>query len=443
MELLFPFLVIVILILLNGLFVAAEFAIIGVRRSRMEQLAEDGNLTAAWVRRVLADSRKTDRWIATAQLGITLASLGLGMYGEPVIAHLIEGPLHDWFGLEGAIVHSISFLFALSVITYLHVVIGEMVPKSLALQRPEGTVLSLTGPMRLIQRLFSIPVTFLNRIGLLLLRLLRIPTPGEGSRLYTADEIELIVAESAEGGLLQSFQEQLVANIFDFSERRVGQVMTHRTAITALPITASEADLRELVASSRFSRVPVYQTDIDDIVGVLHVKAFIRQQLSGAPFDLRALLQDVPFVPETLPVVEVLTRLKRQRLHMAIVMDEHGGTSGLVTLEDLIEEVVGEVRDEFDSEEEPPLTRVAPGHIVARGTLLLDELKEVVTIGQHAHDVHTVGGLVIAELGRRPLQGDEVSFGALTMRVEVVEGLAVRRVSIRFPADVGPTPDGA
>jgi CBS domain containing-hemolysin-like protein len=443
MELLFPFLVIVVLILLNGFFVAAEFSIIGVRRSRMEQLAEQGNQTAAWVRQVLADSRKTDRWIATAQLGITLASLGLGMYGEPVIAHLIEGPLHDWFGLEGAIVHSISFFVALSIITYLHVVIGEMVPKSLALQKPEQSVLSLTRPMRLIQRLFSIPVTVLNSIGLLLLRLLRVPPPGESSRLYTADELELIVTESAEGGLVESFQEQLAANIFDFSERRVGQVMTHRTAITALPITASEADLRELATSLRFSRVPVYQADIDDIVGVLHIKAFIRQQLSEAPFDLRGLLRDVPFVPETLPIVEVLTTLKRQRLHMAIVMDEHGGTLGLVTLEDLVEEVVGEVRDEFDSEEEPPLTRVAPGHVVAQGTLLLDEIKDVVPIGEHGHDVHTVGGLVMAELGRRALQGDEVFFGAVTMRVEAVEGLAVRRVSIHFPADVGPATDGA
>jgi CBS domain containing-hemolysin-like protein len=438
MDSLFPFLVIVVLVLLNGFFVAAEFSIIGVRRSRMEQLAEDGNQTAAWVGRVLADSRKTDRWIATAQLGITLASLGLGMYAEPAIAHLIEGPLHDWFGLEGAIVHTISFLVALSIITYLHVVVGEMVPKSLALQKPEGSVLSLTRSMRLIQRLFSIPVTVLNSIGLLLLRLLRIPPPGESSRLYTADELELIVVESAEGGLVESFQEQLAANIFDFSERRVGQVMTHRTAITALPITASEADLWELVASAPFSRVPVYQADIDDIVGVLHVKAFIRQQLSGGPFDLRALLRDVPFVPETLPIVEVLTRLKRQRLHMAIVMDEHGGTLGLVTLEDLIEEVVGEVRDEFDGEEEPPLVRIGPGHVVARGTLLLDEIQEFVPIGDHGHDVHTLGGLVMAELGRRPLEGDEVSFGTVTMRVEAVEGLAVRRVSIHFPADVGP-----
>jgi len=223
----------------------------------------------------------------------------------------------------------------------------------------------------------------------------------------------------------------------------VGQVITHRTSITALPITASEVDLRELVANARFSRVPVYQDDIDDVIGVLHIKAFIRQQLSGAPFDLRALLQDAPFLPETLPIDEVLATLKRQRLHMAIVMDEHGGTLGLVTLEDLIEEVMGEVRDEFDSEEQAPLTLVAPGHIVAQGALLLEEIENYVSLGAHGHDVHTVGGLVLAELGCRPFQGDEVSFGDVLMRIEAVERLAIRRVSIRFPADIGPVLDGS
>jgi CBS domain containing-hemolysin-like protein len=439
MELLLPFLIIIVLVLLNGFFVAAEFAIIGVRRSRMEQLAEEGNRTAAWVRRVLVDSDKTDRWIATSQLGITLASLGLGMYAEPAIAHLIEEPLHDWFGLEGAIVHSISFVLALAFITYLHVVIGEMVPKSLALQRPEGTVLSLTPPMRLVQRLFSVPVTVLNRIGLLFLRLFRIPPPTEGSQLYTADELEFIITESSEGGLLESFEEELATNIFDFSERRVGQVMIHRTSITALPITASESDILELTASSRFSRVPIYQDTIDDIIGVLHLKEFVRQQLSETSFDLRALLRDVPFVPETLPINTLFAMLKRQRLHMAIVMDEHGGTLGLVTLEDLIEEVVGEVQDEFDSEEEPPLTLVAPGHIVVQGTLPLDEIEAYVSLGEHGHDVNTVGGLVMAELGCRPFQGDEVSFGPVTLRIEIMEGLAIRRVSIRYPKDARPT----
>jgi len=434
-ALLLSWIVIAALIALNGFFVAAEFAIIGVRRSRMEQLAEEGNRTARWVRGVLVDSRRTDRWIATAQLGITLASLGLGMYGEPAIAHVIEDPLHEWFGLNDAIVHTISFLFALSLITYLHVVVGEMVPKSLALQKPEGVVLSLTPYMRLSGRIFSIPVTVLNQIGLLLLRLLRIPPPSDSSRLYTADELELIISESSAGGLVEDFEQQLAANIFDFSQRRVGQVMVHRTSITALPITASEPEVLALVAKAPYSRVPVFDTNIDDIVGVLHIKDFVRQQLSGAPFDLRALLRDMTFVPETLPVDELLTTLKGQQQQIAIVMDEHGGTLGLVTFEDLIEEVVGEVRDEFDTEEEPPITIVAPGHLVAQGTVLLEDILEYVPLGKPRHDVQTVGGLVMAELGRQPARRDEVALGAVTLRVEAVERQAVTRVSVHFPPD--------
>jgi CBS domain containing-hemolysin-like protein len=435
MGIIFSFLVIAVLILLNGLYVASEFSIIGARRPRIEQLAEEGNRAAPWVRRVKLDRNRTDRWIATAQLGITLASLGLGMYAEPAIAHLIEGPLHDWFGLEGAIVHTISFLFALSLITYLHVVIGEMVPKSLALQRPERTVLSLADFMRFSGRIFSLPVTLLNRTGLLVLRLLRIPPPSESSRLYTANELELIITESSDGGLLEDFEQQLAANIFDFSERRVGQAMTHRTSITAIPITASEADILELVATERFTRVPVFRADIDDIVGVLHIKDFVRQQLSDAPYDLPGLLRDVSFVPETLPVVRLLATLKGRRQHMAIVMDEHGGTLGLVTLEDLIEEVVGEVRDEFDTEEATPITVIEPGHIMVQGTVLLEDISEYVAIGDRGHDIQTVGGLVLSELGHRPSEGDEITLGGATLRVEATERLAVTRVSIHFPSD--------
>jgi CBS domain containing-hemolysin-like protein len=355
------------------------------------------------------------------------------MYGEPAITHLIEDPLHDWFGLSGAAVHTVSFVIALSLITYLHVVVGEMVPKSLALQKPVGTVLSLTRPMRFSGRIFSIPVTALNWIGLLVLRVLRIAPPTEGSRLYTADDLEHIITESSAGGVVEDFEQELAANIFDFSERRVGQVMTHRTSIMAIPVTASESYILQLVATARFSRVPVYRDNIDDIVGVLHIKDFVRQQLSEEPYDLRVLLREVLFVPETLPVGEPLAKFTAQHQHMAIVIDEHGGTLGLVTLEDLIEEVVGEVQDEFDTEEEPPITVVAPGHIVVQGTVLLEDINEYVVICEHGHDVHTVGGLVMAELGRRPARGDKIILGNVTLRVEAVERLAITRVSVHFP----------
>jgi CBS domain containing-hemolysin-like protein len=387
------------------------------------------------VRNIVHDPNQVDQYVATAQLGITLASLGLGMYGEQAIAHLIEVPLHDWFGLEGTIVHTISFIISLTLITYLHVVVGEMVPKTLALQNPERMVLLLTAIMRFVKQIFGIPVKLLNQIGLLVLRLLRIPPPGSDRELYTPDELELIVTESAAGGLLEEQEQELVANIFDFAERRVGQVMTPRTMMKMIPVTISEEKLLQLITHTPHSRLPVYEGRIDNIIGVLHLKEFVRQQLMSEPFDLRALLWQVPFVPENLSAKTLLASFRNQHLHMAIVIDEHGGILGLVTLEDLVEEVVGEVQDEFDVEEEPPLELVEPGHLRVQGTVLLETLEPYIVLDTLGHDVETVGGLALAQLGRPPLEGDQITVGDATLEVEAVTGLAVKRVSLYFPVE--------
>jgi CBS domain containing-hemolysin-like protein len=437
MSVLISFIIIAILILVNGLFVASEFAIIGVRPTRIEQLAARGKRGAKWVQGILDDRRKTDRYIATAQLGITLASLGLGMYAEPAIAHLIEAPLHDWFGLEGTIVHTISFILALSLITYLHVVIGEMVPKSLALQNAEGTVLSLSTPMRLTGKLFSIPVTVLNRIGLWTLKLLRIEPPGEDSRLYSLDELELLVSESYAEGLLEDHEQELVTGILDYADETVEQVMMPRRMITAIPDTIGEEELLEVFAGTPYTRLPVYRDSIDDVTGILHLKDLVRQQLSDQPFELRPLLRPVSYVPVTVPVKTVLSEFQKRRQQIAIVIDEHGGTEGLVTVEDILEEVVGEVRDEFDVEEEEPLTLVEPGLLIVQGAVQLEEIESYLPKDQRQQEVQTVGGLVWDRLGRRPEVGDEVALGDVTFRVEAMEGLAVTRVSVRFPARRG------
>jgi CBS domain containing-hemolysin-like protein len=431
MSLLFPLIVIIFLILLNGLFVAAEFAIIGVRPSRLEQLSAEGNETAREVHTILRNPGRVDRYIATAQLGITLASLGLGMYAEPQIAHLIEGPLESWFHLEEALLHTIGFILALSIITYLHVVVGEMVPKSLALQSSEKTVLALNGPMTLFRKVFLIPVRVLNWIGLLVLRLFRVPPPAHGAG-FSAEELELIVSESHAGGLLNEQEQEMVANVFDFSKRRVAEVMTPRTRISAIPITTTEQQLLDLLEEPFYNRLPVYKGSVDSIIGILHIKDFIRQQNTGTPFDLRALLRQVPFVPETLLIKQLLAVFRLQNPQIAIVVDEHGGTVGLVTLEDLIEEVFGEVRDEFDPPEEQPLVEVAPGELLARGDVIIDEIQDYVNLGDHEHDVYTIGGLVTAELGHLGVVGEEVVIGDARILVEAVDGLSIQRVSIRF-----------
>lgn len=426
------------LVLLNGLFVAAEFAIIGVRHSRVEQLADEGHKVARRVLGILDSPRRQDRYIATAQVGITIASLGLGMYGEPQIARFVEPVLEDIGGeaLQPALIHTVAFVLSLSFVTYLHVVIGEMIPKAISLSSAEKAVLRLAQPMRIAQLILSPAVILLNSIGNGLLRLFRVPLAEGHARLHSPEELGLIVSESAEGGLLNDEEEEMILNIFDFGERQVGQVMTPRRKVQAIPADMPEAELLQLVAQSRNSRFPVYDGDLDHVLGILHLKDLLTHQLRGnGDLDLRALLRPAPAVPEQLPVESLLAAFKRQRLHMAIVVDEFGGMAGIVTLEDLIEEVVGEVRDEFDVEKEP-FTVVEPGTLEVAGNYLIDDLSDHVFLGddESLPDVETVGGLIVTGLGRPPRLGDELVYpGDVHFTVLDVDGLAVARVRVKFP----------
>ncbi len=434
-----PIIVIIILVLLNGLYVAAEFALIGVRPSRVDELVYQGNNRAVRLQRILDSTRMQDRYIATAQVGITIATLGLGMYGEPEVAHFIEPYLARLISTEPtpAFVHSVATALALGLLTYIHVVIGEMIPKSLALAKAERMALTILTPMVISQAIMAIPVRILNGIGQLLLRLMRIPPAQGHARLHSQEELELIVAESAEGGLLNAGEEEMILNIFDFSDRVVGQVMTPRRKVEALPHDIGLEELLELLARSNFSRFPVYQDDLDHVVGILHLKDVLRFQLRGTrPFDIDLLLRPAPAVPETHPVENLLAAFKRQRLHMAVVLDEFGGMAGIVTLEDLVEEIVGEVKDEFDMEREPVI-EIGPGELEVAGSFLIDDLMDYVYIGDEDSlpDVETVGGLVITGLGRPPQIGDEVVMDKdIHFTVLDIDGLAVARVRVSFPA---------
>lgn len=441
---LLDFLIILILILINGMFVAAEFAIIGVRKTRIDQLADNGHKTAQRVQYILKSPAQVDRYIASAQLGITIASLGLGMYGEPVIAHLIEPPLHDWFGLEGDIVHTISFLFALGLITYLHVVLGEMVPKSMALQSAERVVFALSRPMALMQAVFSLPITILNNIGMGVLWVLRVPSPDADSRFHTADELELIISDSVVGGMIEENEEQLIQNIFDFSSLTAERVMTPRPKINSVSVDIEKDDLLKTIFSSVHTRLPIYEGDIDHIIGIVHLKDLVHHHLDNAPFNLRDLLHEVPFVPEGMPADDLLTMFKTRHIHMAIVIDEYGGTAGLVTMEDLIEEVVGEVRDEFDADERDHVTVIKAGHLAVLGSTRLDELEDYLDVSQfETDDIVTVGGLMVANM-QIPLQeGDQTTLHGVTFHASEVDGLTIEKVDIHYPPPTLATPPDA
>jgi CBS domain containing-hemolysin-like protein len=435
-SLLVALVVIILLVLVNGLFVMAEFSIIGVRPTQLEQMADEGVGRAQGVLDIVESRQKQDQYIATAQLGITIASLGLAMYGEPQIAHFIEPYLGQlWFEPSIELVESLGYVIALGLLTYLHVVVGEMVPKSLALSDAPRMVLLLSRPMAVARFILSFPVRILNRVGVWMLRLFRVP-PAEGhDRVLSPEELELIVTESTEGGLLNAEEQEMILNIFDFSDRTVSQVMTPRTKVEAIALDVSRQEILNIVTESRHSRFPVYDGDRDHIVGILHLKDLVKQTLrSQSRFDLRLILRSAPAVPEDLPVQSLLAAFKRQKLHMAIVLDEFGGMDGIVTLEDLVEEVVGEVRDEFDLEKEPYVV-LGPGVIEAEGEYLVDDFDDGFWGDEDdLPDVETVGGLVISKLGRPPMVGDEVVYNErIQIRVLAIEGRAVSRVLVEFP----------
>jgi CBS domain containing-hemolysin-like protein len=431
-----------ILVLVNGFFVAAEFAIIGVRATQLEERAVGGDALSARLLGIVQSTDGQDRFIATAQLGITIASLGLGMYGEPKIAGYLEPYLARLLDvdLHTAVVSTIGYLVSLSLLTYLHIVIGEMVPKTISLASPVRVVRAVASPMALIQAIMLPLVNGLNMIGNGLMRLLRVPPVQGHERLHSSEEIEMIVTQSTEEGLLDLGQEEMIRNILDFSERTVGQVMTPRTKIQAIDAEMPYDQVVALVTESNHSRFPVYRGDLDHIIGILHLKDLVRHELaSTSPLTWRALLRQAPTVPENFKIEKLLAAFKQSKIHLAVVLDEFGGLAGIVTLEDLVEEIVGEVRDEFDHELEP-MVELAPGVLEMDGSYLVEDLQE--KLPPHAGlgetdtlpDVETVGGLIITWLGRPPVVGDVVVHNEnLRLQVMEVEGLAVSRAKLEFP----------
>ena len=440
-HLLVPVLVIVLLIILNGIYVAAEFAINGVRPTQIEELLEEKGDHAATqlVLDTLEEPAKQSRYIATSQLGITLASLGLGMYGAPQIAHFIEPYLTLLIKTEPSeqLLHTLGYIIALSILTYLHVVFGEIIPKTIVLSGTTNAAIFLARPLKITEIVFKYPVQVLNSVGNKLLKSLNLP-PTE-SRLHSTSELEQIVSESADRGLLNEKEEDFILNILSFDERQVHQVMTPRPKVEAIDIKTSLPDIIEFATHSPFSRFPIYETDFDNILGILHLKDIIRQQLNDTPFNLQFLLRPAVVVPEHYPAEQLLNAFKRRRLHMAIVMDEFGGTAGIVTLEDLVEEVIGEIRDEFDKKEQDPLIELGPGALEVSGHFLLEDLEEYVTFDEveTLPDIETIGGLIVTKLGRPPQSGDTLTSnnGSIQLAVLFTDGRAVARVRIDYPID--------
>ena len=420
-----PIVVVLALVAVNGVFVAAEFALVGSRRSRIEALADDGNRGARWLLKIFDRPTGKDRYIAVAQLGITLASIGLGMYGEPAIAHWLYDPFESW-GLSESAAHTVGFLIALSIITYLHVVFGEMIPKALALATPEGTSLKVNPLMRTFSILFRPAVAFLNWIALSLMRLLRIPEPDTTMTLYSSEELAIVTDEAAQGGELPELQRAIIHNIFELEDLTAEELMTSRSHIRAIEHDASRADVAARIEATTTSRYPVYVDDLDHVIGLLHVKDFVRVSQTDEPIDITTLVRRLPTVDGNTAADVLLARFKRERVHAALVVNELGSTIGFVTLDDIISEVIDDPAGDHDL----PAVVHDDGSVTLDGETTLTELDEDYGLVFEPGDVTTLAGLVLAETGTLPNVGDRVEVQGHELTVEDIDGYKLTQVRV-------------
>jgi CBS domain containing-hemolysin-like protein len=425
-EIIVPIVIILLLVLANGLFVAAEFAIVGAPRASIDHQAAQGSGLARRVARILEDPRRQDRYIATTQIGISVASLGLGMYGEHVLAEWIAGWLARYEENPWIAAHAMASVAAVAILTYLHIVIGEMVPKALALQSADRTVLYVSPAIEALEVAIKPLVIVLNAIGNGLLRLVGVRRELEAERYHTAEELEFIVRESQEGGMLRGESGQILRELFEFGDLTAGEVMVPRVLLVGIPLGAEPDELRALVRAQPHTRYPVHSGDLDNIVGSLHIKQVLRLLVTNRPVSARE-ARPLPYIPGPTPLDEVIAAMRRARAQMAVVMDQHGGTAGLVTIEDLFEEVVGEIEEGRTS---ASLVREAPERIRVRGTVRLNEAGEALGCLLEHDKVTTVSGLVLLLLRRPAAKGDTVTWKGVRFEVTSVVGRGVAEAVI-------------
>lgn len=434
---------IVLLVLANGFFVAAEFSLVSVRRTRIAELVARGEAGAESVQKAIKDP---DRVIAATQLGITLASLALGWVGEPALAHLIS-PLVSLFPevIQSEVSHSLSAAIAFAIITFLHVVVGELAPKSIALQDPERTSLIVARPTLWTERIFKPAIWILNGTGNALLRLVGVQ-PASGHQLvHSVEELKMLVTASAEGGVVEVEESEMLHAIFDFGALVVRQVMVPRTEMIAVEADTPLLEIINLISQSMYTKIPVYEDNLDHIIGIVHVKDMLNvlQSPEYQQCVARDLVREALFVPEALSVSALLRYFRDNRRHISIVLDEYGGTAGLVTLEDLLEEIVGEVSDPFDAI--APEVQILPdGVALVDGLTLIEDVNEQLGLDLQEPDYDTIAGYVLGKLGRIPRPDDVVEGDGLSIRVEEMDGLRIARVALTRlvpPSSHHTTPD--
>jgi CBS domain containing-hemolysin-like protein len=421
-------LVVFALVFANGFFVASEFALVGVRRSRILTLAKGGSQSA---KLLLGLIDNLNAYISATQLGITMASLALGWIGEPVVAQLLSWPLSGL--VSETALHTISFAVAFTAITFLHIVLGELAPKTLALERAEKVALAIALPMQLFYRLFYWPIRLLDWAGTRIVRLFGLHPAGGHASVYTEEELRHLIEVSRQGGQVE-VEQGLINRVFDFADAEVKEAMVPRVNVVALPASATLEEVKEIFRTHGYTRLPVYRESLDDVFGVI-VRRDLEPYLGKDPpgdFNLEKLIYTPLFIPETARLVTALRQIQARRAHLAFVIDEHGGLAGIVTLEDLLEEIVGEINDEFDEEVTAQIQRVEGGYLLDGMMAVRDANRRLGLNLPEAESYTTLAGFLTSQAGHLLRRGEVVEYDGAAFTVDQVEKRQIRRVRFSF-----------
>lgn len=423
----FNLFIILFLLLANGFFVASEFALVSVRQTRISQLANEGDKTAVITEKAL---KELDKYIAATQLGITIASIALGWVGEATLAKIIH-PLFDALPYVSSTVatHTVAVAIAFILITFLHVVIGELMPKSIALQYPEKTTLTVTRPLVFIAKIFTPFIFLLNGFGNWFLKLLKIPPTHPSHSVHSEEEINMIIDESYKGGVLNETENFILKNTLKFTDLMAKQIMVPRCNVVTIPVDISIDDMEKILLENQYSRYPVHNGNFDNIIGILHVKDLYPHGGREENFNLEKILRKPLLVPETMTTDVLLKSFKENKTEIAIVMDEFGGMSGIISLEDVLEEILGDVQDEFDDEEKD-FRQISESKFIVNGLYRIEEFFEYFNIQKEEDEVDTLGGYVQKTLGCIAKQGDEINIDNLKIKVIEIEDRRIKKLLV-------------
>jgi CBS domain containing-hemolysin-like protein len=424
----FSLVLVALLIALTAFFVASEFAIVKIRSSRIDQLLEEGKRNAFSAKKVITS---LDEYLSACQLGITLTALGLGWLGEPAIADLLH-PLFDELGISASLSHAISIGIAFTVITFLHVVIGELAPKTLAIQKAEAITLLFSKPLIWFYKIMYPFIWTLNGSARIITRFFGLKAVSEHELAHSEEELRIILSESYKSGEINQSEFKYVNKIFEFDNRIAKEIMVPRTEIISFSKDDNLEEFLNIAKVEKYTRYPVIDGDKDHIIGLINVKEIFTDliQKEIPKKTIEGYVRPIIRVIDTIPIHELLLKMQRERIHMSILMDEYGGTSGLVTVEDIIEEIVGEIRDEFDMDEVPLVRKVKEDHFIIDGKVLVSEVNDLLGININDEDIDTIGGWVLTE-NYEAKQGDTLSFDTFEFKVKIMEDHQIKYIEVR------------